>query len=253
MRAGLAITSLILGAVYTSYGVMTIIDLRRGWREFGLSHFGLAWIAMAFTCGPHHLEHGIHLAMGIRPAGGLELAAVAVGVPAGVTWFLLRVEATVGGSGDRVVASDARWLRALPALAAAWGVVFVAGAIAVLGRAGNMVPTTSPNLLLVVLYFMIGWYLLKTQLATHRATGVWSLSGISLTVVFPTCALMHGAWVVYQISGDYAMDAHGLIIDWLAVPAAFYFLWVVRGLQRGEMRDWNEATTGVTLEPVTPQ
>ena len=90
-----ATVNVVLGLVYTSYGVMTIIDLKRGWKTSGFSHFGLAWIAMAFTCGPHHLDHGIHVfAEGY--GGPLDLFVVLVGFPAGVTWFLLRVEAILG-------------------------------------------------------------------------------------------------------------------------------------------------------------
>jgi len=100
MRLVVAVANLTLGFVYCSYGVMTILDLKHGWRANGLSHFGLAWIAMAFTCGPHHLEHGIHLALG-RTGGPLDLTAVLVGAPAGIGWFLLRVEAVAGGRGDR--------------------------------------------------------------------------------------------------------------------------------------------------------
>ena len=91
MRAAVAGVNLLLGMVYLSYGVMTIIDLRRGWEKRGFSHFGLAWIAMAFTCGPHHFEHGLHIAVAGRDGGALDLIAVVVGLPAGVTWFLLRV------------------------------------------------------------------------------------------------------------------------------------------------------------------
>ena len=33
---------------------------------------------------------------------------------------------------------------------------------------------------------------------------------------------------------------HGLTVDWLSVPAAVYFVWVVRSLYRGTLTDWNE-------------
>ena len=69
----------------------------------GFSHFGAAWIAMAFTCGPHHWVHGVHLGFEGRAAGVLDFVAVLVGVPAGVIWFLLRVEAFRGGRGDRFI------------------------------------------------------------------------------------------------------------------------------------------------------
>jgi hypothetical protein len=240
----LAILSIVLGVVYTSYGLMTVVDLAKGWRHYGMSHFGLAWIAMAFTCGPHHLEHGLHILNGDRGAGPLELLAVVVGFPAGVIWFLLRVEATLGGRGDRIARGDAPLVRALPAMSGAYLVGFVVLAAIALRAPEQLPPMVASNLLLVVLYSMIGWYLLQTQLATHAATGHWSVSGVALTIVFPTCALMHAAWVVYQVAGRYEADIHTIVIDWLAVPAAAYFLWVVRGLYAGTVRDWNEATTG---------
>lgn len=240
----LAVLSIVLGSVYTSYGLMTVYDLAKGWRHYGYSHFGLAWVAMAFTCGPHHLEHGLHLLSGDRGAGALELVTVIAGFPAGVVWFLLRCEAMIGGRGDRILRGGSPLVRALPYAAALYAAGFTVAAVAVLTGPEQFPPMVASNLLLVVLYGMIGWYLLRTQLATHRATGHWSLSGVALTVVFPTCAAMHGAWIVHQVAGRYEADVHTVVIDWLAVPAAAYFLWVVRGLHAGTVRDWNEATTG---------
>lgn len=245
----LAILSVVLGSVYTSYGILTVVDLTRGWRRFGLSHFGLAWVAMAFTCGPHHLEHGLHLLADGRTPGGLELVTVIAGFPAGVIWFLLRLEATAGGRGDRIVSGSSRFVHALPYLSGVYGAGFAVAAVAVLARPAQFPPMVAANLLLVVLYGMIGWYLLRSQLANYRAIGHWSLSGLSLTLVFPTCALMHGAWVAHQVAGHYEADIHTVVIDWLAVPAAAYFLWVVRSLHAGTVRDWNEATTGVVADP----
>src|SRR5437764_13205835 len=117
MRVTVALLNLILGFVYIQYGTLTVIDMRRNWRTMGFSHFGAAWIAMAFTCGPHHFVHGLHmlLAKGAGgQAGGLDLIAVAVGFPAGVTWFLLRIEAFTGGRGDRFIAGSPLWVAALP-------------------------------------------------------------------------------------------------------------------------------------------
>ncbi|HVF19639.1 MAG TPA: hypothetical protein VNA14_05300 [Mycobacteriales bacterium] len=254
MTVALGVLSLVLGTVYVGYGVITIVDLRRGWSEQGLSHFGLAWVCMAFTCGPHHLEHGLHLLLADRAGGGLELLAVAVGAPAGIIWFLLRVEATVGGRGDRFVSGTPAWLRALPWISAGYAVLMVGGlgATAVV-RGVTWRSTLAPNLLLVVLYGLIGWYLLRTQLHNRGPLGGWSVSGLSLTAVFPTCAVMHGAWVVYALTGRYELEPHGMIIDWLAVPAAFYFLWVVRSLHMGAggVGGWNEGSRGV-LPDVAP-
>jgi hypothetical protein len=248
MRAGIAALNLVLGSVYTGYGVLTIIDLRREWDQRGFSHFGLAWIAMAFTCGPHHFEHGLHLAFSGRNGGPLDLFAVVVGLPAGVIWFVLRIEALSGGRGDRFLSGTPRGVAALPSLTGAYLAVYLVGAGAVLRRGGEFNPELIPNVLLLGLYALIGYYLLRTQLANHAPLGGWSLSGLSLTVVFPTCGLMHAVMAIYAVTGRYDVDVHGLTIDWLAVPAAVYFLWVVRALHHGTFSDWNRGATGVRRE-----
>lgn len=244
MRSGVAILNVTLGVVYTSYGILTIIDLKRGWRTFGLSHFGLAWIAMAFTCGPHHLEHGLHVAFAERAGGGLDLFAVLVGLPAGATWFLLRVEALEGGRGDRFISGTPFWVRAIPFVSAAYVVIAGAWVVDVLRSNADFGPRLSPNLLLLVVYMLIGYYLIRTQLGNRPATGGWSVSGLSLSVVFPTCGIMHAVFAVYATNGLYDADWHGVLIDWLSVPAAIYFVWVVRSLYLGAISDWNTGAEG---------
>jgi hypothetical protein len=72
--------------------------------------------------------------------------------------------------------------------------------------------------------------------------GGWSVSGLCLSAIFPTCALMHAVWASYAISGQYHHDVHGFVIDWLSVPGGLYFLWVVRSLYRDALHDWNEGS-----------
>ena len=252
MRASVAVLNLVLGSVYTSYGLMTIVDLKRGWRTRGVSHFGLAWIAMAFTCGPHHLEHGLHIAFASRDAGVLDLIAVLVGFPAGVIWFLLRVEALRGGRGDRVVEGTPTWVRALVWASALYLVAIAASVGVVLADSASLTPRITPNVILLGLYGLIGYYLLRTQLANRVTSGGWSVSGLALTIVFPTCGLMHAMFAVYASSGRYAVEWHGLLIDWLAVPAAIYFVWVVRNLSLGVFSDWNQGAEGARLQVAAP-
>jgi hypothetical protein len=249
IRASVAILNLGLGLIYTSYGVMTIIDLKRGWKELGFSHFGLAWIAMAFTCGPHHFEHGQHVALWGRNGGPLDVFAVLVGFPAGATWFLLRIEALRGGRGDRFISGTPRWVAALPYVAVAYLVTMVVAISRIVGHDASFTPRMTPNVLLLGLYCLIGYYLLRTQVANHAVTGGWSLSGLALTVVFPTCGLMHTAFVAYAASGRYQVDVHGLVIDWISVPAAIYFVWVVRSLYLGSVHDWNRGAADATPQP----
>lgn len=252
MRAAVAGLNMLLGVVYISYGIMTIIDMRRGWDELGFSHFGLAWIAMAFTCGPHHLEHGLHIAFAGRNGSALDLIAVAVGVPAGVIWFLLRVEALGGGRGDRFISGTPRWVSALPALSVVYLAFLVVAGALLLHDGAEFNPKMTPNVLLLAVYFLIGYYLLRTQLRNRDLIGGWSVSGLSLTFVFPTCGLMHITFVLYAAAGTYSVDTHGLIIDWLAVPAAVYFVWVVRStIYLHAFEDWNRSSAGAIVpDPV---
>ena len=242
MNEVVAVLNIVLGCAYTGYGVLTIIDLKRGWRRFGYSHFGGAWVAMAFTCGPHHLAHGWHMLVEGRTAGPLDLLAVVVGLPFGVVWLSLRIEAVLGGRGDRFISGTPLFIAAAPTLAAVYVTVVLAGVVWV-HRAGSIVWSAAlPNIPLVVIYCAIGYVLLRTQLRNHAATGGWSLSGSSLTVVFPTCAVMHGVFALYALSGLYHSDMHGMVIDWFAIPAGLYFLWVVRGLYLQVLDDWNQPT-----------
>jgi hypothetical protein len=247
MRLAVALTNLVLGVAYTSYGVMTAIELKRGWRVYGFSHFGAAWIAMAFTCGPHHLAHGIHAAFGGRMGGGLDLFAVVVGLPVGVIWLLLRIEAFTGGEGDRFISGTPRWLTAMPTVAAVYLTALVAGVVWKLSQGVSFDAAVLPNFLLLFIYSTIGYYLFRTQLRNHKEIDGWSVSGLSLAAVFPTCGIMHVIWAMYVSTGLYARDAQGFVIDWLAVPAGLYFLWVVWSLYHNALNDWNQERS----EPAT--
>ena len=236
----LGLLNLVLGTVYTCYGLMTIVDLRRGWATRGPSHFGLAWLAMAFTCGPHHLDHAAHLLLAGRPGTGLELLTVVVGLPAGVCWFLLRVEALYGGRGDRPIRGTPWWIGLAPLVGVVYGALVLVS-LTTIARGHDLRPEILPNVLLVGLYGAIGLVLATTQLRDHVITGGWSLSGVSLSAVMLTCAAMHGVYAGHAQRGTFGVDIHGFTIDTLSVPAAVYFLWVVLSLHRGHLRDWNDA------------
>ena len=243
MAEAVGALNIMLGAVYLQYGTMTLWEMLRDRSTRGFSHFGAAWVTMAFTCGPHHMVHGVHAAFEGRAGTTLDMLVVLAGVPAGVTWFLLRVEAFTGGRGDRFIAGTPRWVALLPVVFA----VYLTAVIAVIFDARSAAGVAAglelviPNIFLVGLYFAIGYFLMRTQLANHRPLGGWSASGLALTLVFPTCAVMHGVYAYYGMTGHYAVDSHGLYIDIIGVPAAVYFLWVVQALYRGTFRDWNGA------------
>ncbi|HET6793666.1 MAG TPA: hypothetical protein VFH45_04450 [Acidimicrobiales bacterium] len=244
--------NLILGLVYTGYGVVTLVDLKQGWRTRGFSHFGAAWVAMAFTCGPHHLEHGLH-ALTTGAGGPLDLAAVLVGAPAGVVWFMLRVEALAGGPGDRFIEGTPRWVALLPLVSVAYVAALAVESGLLLAGPAHFSPRTTPNILLLGLYGLIGYYLARSQIANRPEVGGWSISGLALALVFPTCGLMHVFFAEYAAVGVYDVEWHGLVIDWLAVPAAIYFVWVVRALYLGRLADWNEGATPLHTQPAEPR
>jgi hypothetical protein len=249
MTTAVALVNLILGTAYCGYGVMTAVEMKRDWRSFGFSHFGMAWILMAFTCGPHHLFHGVHLALEGRAGGAADLVAVLVGLPVGVTWLALRVEAFFAGRGDRFVVGTPGWLRLVPLAAAAY-TAWLVWTIAGIGRGhGFSFAGSFPNLVLVPIYVAIGWFIVRTQFANRPAMGGWSVSGLCLSVIFPTCAAMHAVFAAYATSGLYHHDVHGGTIDWLSIPAGLYFLAVVRGLYRDSLRDWNRGPAEVVARP----
>jgi hypothetical protein len=239
MTYAVGFLNVLLGLAYTTYGFITLSDMKRGWRSMGFSHFGAAWVAMAFTCGPHHLVHGTHLLLEGRAGGPLDLAAVLVGLPAGATFLYLRVEAWMGGRGDRFIAGSPLWVQSLPTLGGVYLTALAFG-VTTAGLTGLVPREVIPNLMLVVLYFTIGYFVLRTQLRNRTLLNGWSVSGLALGIVFPTCGLMHGIYAYYASTGVYHdIDFHGWVVDALAVPAAIYFLWVVVGLYRLTLRDWN--------------
>ena len=93
----------------------------------------------------------------------------------------------------------------------------------------------------------LGDFLTRTQIRNRREAGGWSVSGVALAVVFPTCAVMHAIHAMYWSAGVYAADTHVIGIDIAAVPAAAYFLWVVHGLYRNSLHEWNSEPADVPI------
>lgn len=156
------VLNVILGIAYTTYGFITISEMKRAWKTMGFSHFGAAWIFMAFTCGPHHFVHGVHILMEGRTAGSWDLAATLIGFPAGVAFLLLRVEAWIGGRGDRFISGTPLWVQAIPSAAAAYGTALVAWFV-YMNRGLSIPRQVIPNVALIVVYMMIGYFLTRTQ------------------------------------------------------------------------------------------
>ncbi len=239
MRASVAVINLVVGAVYGSLGMLIVVDLKLGWHLFGFSRFGGGLAAVAFTCGAHHLVQGQHVAFEGHDPGALDLVSVLVGLPFGLTWLWLRLEALAGGVGDRIIRGNPGWLLAMPTVAAVYVTALVAAAIVVLQGPVGFPAALVVQVLLVLVYARIGSMLLRTQLVLRSESGGWSLSGCTMSALFLTCSVMHAVLVLYGVDGRQVTDAHELVVAFLGVPAGLYFLSVVRNLVREEISDWN--------------
>ncbi len=235
MTLAVIVVNLAMSLVYLAYGTMTFVDLTHGgWHDRTRRQFGLAFLAIMFTCGPHHLDHAIHLMTTDVQGQPLDLVVVALGLPAGVIWFALRVEALLGGPGDRYVHGTPRWMALLPVAGASYLAITMA-ATGRIARADDFDPIVLPNLVIMVLYLFVGSTLTATQFRNHAASGRWSTSGLALAGVFFTCALMHLVYAGYGITGEYQPDSHIFPIDLAGVPGGAYFLWLVVGVHRGQI------------------
>ncbi len=165
----------------------------------------------------------------------------------------------VAASADRVAALAGAFTLATGMLAA--GVFVQPGADAlrqfvctsqgIVTPSGAEVDVTSvaflANIFVTVTYGMVGWYLGDLQVRRYLATGVWSLSGVSLTGIFFTCAVMH---LVDATAGD---DGVMLFFDLIGIPASIYFLRVVKLVHNDSVTDWNRRPlVGAATMPARP-
>lgn len=253
MSLAIGIGNLMIGVAYAGLGLLSAWETLSLHRYRGWSRFGIGFSLMAASCGPHHLVHGWHALQGGDSSWPM-LAVTLIGLPAGIIFVGLRFETALGGRGDRpfacsrywavslaaafalVVGFLAAWTLARPApLATSQALCTVAGLAARTPVPGLDLAalTLGANLFVVVTYGMVGWYLADYQVRRYAAEGTWSLSGVSLSCVFFTCALMH---LIYATA-----ERHGatLPFDLLGVPASIYFLWIVRRVHSDSVVDWN--------------
>ncbi len=236
--------ALLTGLAYTVLGIITVYELVRYRRTRGFSHFGAAFAVMAFTCGPHHLVHAWrHLVSG-EQAHGPMTAALVLGVGPALVFIGLRLEAVIGGRGDRLIPGTPLWVHVLPLAAAT-----LAGATAweALRHAVTMQlhpAALIPNLFLFVNYVFVGLFIWRTQVARRPLLGGWSLSGLGFGGVMLTCAFSH------LIAGMLTEPTlAGIALDNVGVPASFYFLWAVHRLHRDSAHDWNRRPLVGTAAP----
>jgi hypothetical protein len=258
--------NLAIGLAYASLGVLSAWETASLHRYRGWSRFGLGFSLMAASCGPHHLVHGWHVLQGASVSWPM-FAATVIGLPAGLTFVLLRLERMWGGQGERIVTATADRMAMLagafilatgvlaagvlvqPGSDALWQFVCTSSGLVTRSEPGVDFTslTFSANVFVTVTYGMVGWYLGDCQVRRYLTNGVWSLSGVSLSGVFFTCALMH--LVDATTHGDSGM----LFFDLLGIPASIYFLWVVKLVHNDSVMDWNRRpVVGAAAAPARP-
>ena len=269
MFVAVGISNLVIGLAYVGLGLLSAWEAISLHRYRGWSRFGLGFSMMAASCGPHHLVHGWHVLQGGDVSVAM-LTATLIGLPAGLIFVLLRLEAMRGGQGERLIGASAQQMALL-----ASALTVVAGVLATSALAQPAAdfsfetlcesagPTSRDfvsrpeikflsagffaNMFVTITYGMVGWYLAHQQVRRFVVAGDWSLSGTALVGVFFTCAQMH--LVDATSSGSQVM----LFFDLVGVPASVYFLWVVRQLHKDSVTDWNRRPlVGVAGAPARP-
>ncbi|MES2584287.1 MAG: hypothetical protein V4627_16305 [Pseudomonadota bacterium] len=254
MAIVIGLCNLLVGMAYVGLGLLSAWEAASQYRYRGLSRFGLGFSLMAASCGPHHLVHGWCVLQGAAVTTPM-LAVTLTGLPAGVVFCWLRAEAMLGGRGDRtvavtgpVMAGAAVALLIVVSTLAGWAIASPAASFADIcttqGLEGWLAASGTgldaarlvllSNLWVTFTYAMVGWYLIDTQIRRYVSTHSWSLSGLALSGVFPTCAAMHLIMALTR-----SPEVSTLAFDLIGVPASVYFLWVVRQLHADSAIDWN--------------
>jgi hypothetical protein len=168
-----------------------------------------------------------------EPVHGPALAALVLGAVPAVAFLSLRLEAVLGGRGDRVL-RNSRVFGAIPWAMAAVGGATLWEALRHAAPAGVDLRALVPNVVLFANYCLVGAFTARTQLARRPLLDGWSLSGTAMAAVFWTCALSH--LVDGLLTGS---NPAGRFFDNVGIPASLYFLWAVYRLHRDSERDWN--------------
>jgi hypothetical protein len=178
--------------------------------------------------------HAVHLLFEGETAPWPLTASLLLGIVPASVFFSLRIEALFGGRGDRLLRGDPWLLQAAP-----WAFTFVSGAVLAGGlahaaREGASTLALAPNAVLFGAFLVVGALVRRTQAARRPLLGGWSLAGVAMAGVFPTCGASH--LVAGLVSKP---DLHMLLFDLPGVPASLFFLWVVHRVSSDSLADWN--------------
>ncbi len=254
-----SILHILTGQAYLwGVGGLSAILAHRLWRDSkqgALVFIGLVW--MALSCGPHHGHWGAHLLN--NDASTLDAVTISVAFPFGVAWLWWQTAAVFSERSPLLQRQSGRWFR--PALRRSliwvadrwptwWHTDWLLPAPSLLPPAllvaetayiGVIVGSSTPDhwtsdvllqAVLAGLYLVIAGLWWWGQFARRAADGAWSMKGVTLGLIWGTCAMSHWSWAVGVGDGIYKPDWHMLVIDGIGIPAAIGFIGLVLWLQR---------------------
>jgi hypothetical protein len=221
------VAALLGGASFAFLAVVSVSELlRRRSRPASSARFGLAFLLVSLTAAPYLASFGVRLLTDADSVPGALVIASAMPLLPLLLFAGLRIEAQTGARGERFIPGIPTWLPAVPLT---WATVAGAVGWIALGDArasGVDALALGVEVLVLLLSLAVGSVLLHAQVERRRLLGGWSMSALSLTALFPAFGFFHAMSGLLARPGDIE-----LALAALAVPAALYFLWVVRRLQ----------------------
>jgi hypothetical protein len=214
-------------------GLVGLELLRFGSRR-GFSQFGTAFVLMAGAIGVHHLLEGIRAFGDAHVGSSLIVDALVLGLLPAAVFVALRAELALGGRGDRFLVGTPWWLRVVPWAGTFAGGVLAAAVVDHVAHHGMALWKTWPSLVLTIAYTAAGMLVVRAQTARRGATGGFSVSGLALAAMFPTCAVMQAT-----TAATGGVDVTVFLVDIATVPASAWFLLSTLRLHRSVLRDWN--------------
>jgi hypothetical protein len=226
--------SLAAALAYLALAGLVGMELLRFGGRRGFSQFGTAFVLMAGAIGVHHLLEGVNALGDDRVTSSLAVDALVIGLLPTAVFVALRAELALGGRGDRFLAGTPWWLRAVPWVATFAGGVLAAAVIDHVAQHGMALWKTWPSIVLAIAYAIAGMLVIRAQTARRGATGGFSVSGLALGAMFPTCAVMQAT-----TAATGGVDVTVFLVDIATVPASAWFLLSTLRLHRSGLRDWN--------------
>lgn len=216
-------------------------------------------LAMAASCGPHHLDLGAHMMFYGHPTTPIDMTAIVLAFPWAVSWTWFRLGQVFPWEptptdlpgrydlelatkrpwwhppGDHLVSGEKTWPSVLLGGMLGYMVAVMITTFVLVQQAGvhDHLITWGPQILLLVLYCAIGYLLWSAQYERRARVGSWSLASLSLAVIFPTCAISHWTYATAVARGVYPVqDWHTTVADLYGVLAAVFFLFVAINQRR---------------------